>query len=76
MSDFLDNIWADTLYQIVQLEEGSIKPLTLDQRVAAARKYLTEEYGITEGDIFDNLEFMDYDDGVFFKDMDFVHNTI
>lgn len=74
--DTLDTIWHEVLHTIVQAEESRLTPLTAEQRYELGADYLANEYEIEDGELIEALEYMDFEDGVFFKDMADVYNLI
>lgn len=71
-----DEIWREVLHTIIQKEEENERPLTAEARYELGADYLANEYEIEDGELIEALEYMDYDNGVFLKDHDDIHNII
>ncbi len=69
-------IWAEVLHMIVTAEEDRVVPLTAEARYEMGVNYLANEYEIEDGVLVAALEYMDYDNGGFAKDLDDVYKVI
>jgi hypothetical protein len=69
-------IWHDVLAAIVDAEEGRVTAMTAEARYEFGVDYLANEYEIEDGELIEALEYMDYENGVFAKDLDDVLDAL